>query len=292
MYKTNQRKKLKSSKLAYRITRQIKIDRALTNYQKFHNLNRTKAIIKLVTENNFRESLINDALYRKYDLSVEFLVALESALELSKGELLMTADEDINRDFITMIYEDIEQQYSLLDLEEAFYICEYFDYYMIMSKQTVDILYNYNELSNALKIKFIRRFSNLKSCNNILSTIENVKRIKPLLELSQVDTNSVIEKCNNMKFSSRFAKNKNVELSIKKHLWKSLSLKLQELSDYDLIKFSDIIWGIYTMDETDWKIAIGYEMLYKANCDNDRDDQKYLMNYIDNLLENEGKKTD
>lgn len=242
------------------------------------------AISDLADKLNYSEEQIKDALYRRRkSLSEEFLAKMEEILGLDNGELLIIKEGLSSQHVIPVIKRDILVTINELKIMDLFYLVNYMDQFLEMSYDTFNLLIQLNELNGFHRMDFYKRQITLSPTLNMDTLMMNVSRVTPLIMLSQKNETDIKVDFDEYVSSLKLSNDKNIEESIKNDLWNLLDFKLNNLFYDDLIKFYSMAQGIYTMDNIDWNIAIGFELLDVSFFKNENVYQNELINYLNSL---------
>lgn len=241
----------------------------------------TYTIRDICLKTTYSEDQIKDALYRrKKSLSEEFLAKMEEILGLDNGELLIIKEGLSSQHVIPVIKRDILIAINELKIMDVFYLVNYMDQFLEMSYGTFYLLIQLNELNGYNRMDFYKRLITLSPTLKMDTLMMNVSRITPLILLSQKNENIIKIDFDEYVSSLKLSNDKNIEESIKNDLWSLLDSKLNNLFYGDLIKFYNMAQGIYTMDNIDWNIAIGFELLNVSFFKNENVYQNELINYL------------
>lgn len=270
--------------LDFQEVRMKKIKSEVKRFMVENNMSKMNDIIDyLIVETGYSESIIHDSIYRRKKVTGSYLAKLESALGLKKGELVLINDDLKTQHPLHEVKRDISIFFNTLDLIDVLYLVEYFDYYIGMSSLTFEVLMDLSELDEMGRKLFYKRFLQLKPSINMNILLSTVSDITPLVILSEKDKKELKPKLVKLEDKAKNNRINDVDLSIRKKLWKVLEPKLDGLFYDDLLKFFEMSRGIYTMDSLDWDIAIGFELLDISYYQSENTERNNLIAYLKEL---------
>lgn len=286
--KTDYRDKYKNSE---KINETLNL--AFWEYHKNSNLKtKTDTIGKLANETGLSEETIKNCLSGKYPVSYKVLKRLKEPFHLDLDALLYKTD-DLN--IVKKTIESIKKTFFSLELHEAFLLEKYYKTYIRISDTAFMLLEYYSRLNNNGKSELAKKiFESLPSGNaeDLLQNVNYVYDFQNMVyllesepkkaELKKFDPKVIRRK---LMFSSKYLKSSDREHSIKKDLWNKLSKKIDDLTINDLLKFDRQAGCVFTMDSSDWKIVITFEMLSKKPLTRLSEEQQRILYFAEQLFE-------
>lgn len=245
---------------------------------------KTQALGKLAAKTDLCEKTIQNCLLGKH-VSYKTRKKIEKELKLSDGILIYDTN---SRNEIRKVKEQIRKSFFSLKPIEAFTLASYFDTYIKISDEALDLLIYYTNVNKNSKINIYKEILKYETLITIEDTMRNVEYVYDFQAISRLSWTEHEHKFNKIYYSSKYAKRKDKDHSMKKDLWDDIiDNRVKTLNLNDLHKLAFQTDCIFTMDIRDWEIVIAFELLSKKPLIMLSDEQQKLLCFAKQLFESE-----